>query len=56
MLKSISRDTDIVARIGGEEFAILLNCPKSEIVSIAEKIRKKTEALQFPDLKIKHNN
>ncbi|WP_353936661.1 sensor domain-containing diguanylate cyclase [uncultured Citrobacter sp.] len=41
--KSI-RDTDIFARVGGEEFGILLNCKdKDEAIIIAERIRKNVE-------------
>ncbi|MBJ8869616.1 GGDEF domain-containing protein [Citrobacter braakii] len=41
--KSI-RDTDIFARVGGEEFAILLKCnDKDEAIVIAERIRRNIE-------------
>lgn len=41
--KSI-RDTDIFARVGGEEFGILLNCTnKDEAIIVAERIRKSVE-------------
>ena len=41
--KSI-RDTDIFARVGGEEFAILLKCnDKDEAIVVAERIRRNVE-------------
>lgn len=41
---NVHNSTDIVARFGGEEFAILLpNTPKSACQDIAERIRKATE-------------
>lgn len=41
--KSI-RDTDIFARVGGEEFGILLKCKdKNEAMIVAERIRKNVE-------------
>ena len=41
--KSI-RDSDIFARIGGEEFAILLKCKdKDEVLVVAERIRRNVE-------------
>lgn len=46
-----SRDADLVARIGGEEFAIILfGCDSNHAKKIAEKIRTTIEAYQFKDL------
>ena len=48
MLKELLRETDIVARIGGEEFAVLLTGTGGEGGRIvAEKIRKNTEKKTF---------
>ena len=44
LLKSQLRETDIIARIGGEEFTILLLNADEEIgKTVAEKIRKRIE-------------
>ncbi|MEG2975382.1 MAG: EAL domain-containing protein [Comamonas sp.] len=46
MLQHNLRETDCLARMGGDEFAVLLeNCPPSHVSSIAEKLR--TAALQL---------
>jgi diguanylate cyclase (GGDEF)-like protein len=48
----VHRSTDLVARSGGEEFAILLpNTPQEEAIKIAEIIRKKIHQLQIPHQK-----
>ena len=48
IIKSVVRESDIVARWGGEEFAILLpNTKKDEAVGVAEKIRQTIEAFSF---------
>ncbi|HIJ81503.1 MAG TPA: EAL domain-containing protein [Desulfuromonadales bacterium] len=46
-LKSALRETDTIARIGGDEFILLLahSCSRSDVSSLAEKILK---ALQLP--------
>lgn len=42
------RDYDIISRMGGEEFSILLlNCSKFKAFKIAERIRKKAENTDF---------
>lgn len=51
------RGSDVVGRIGGEEFCILLNCDLQKAVEIGEKLRKLIEALSIKtpsnqDLKI----
>lgn len=44
ILKRLSRDTDVVARKGGEEFTVLLpDCDASKAVKVAERIRKTIE-------------
>ncbi len=49
ILKKSARSFDIVARKGGEEFAILLlNCPLETALEIAEKIRYSVENTKFP--------
>jgi len=49
-MKSMIRDGDLLARIGGEEFAILLHNTSLEGAKvIAEKIRFKTQELDFKD-------
>ncbi|WP_147534336.1 diguanylate cyclase [Bacillus marasmi] len=48
-LKQSSRSFDIVARKGGEEFAVLLlDCTLQRALEIAEKIRHKVEHTKFP--------
>lgn len=48
LLKESVRDFDLVARIGGEEFCIVLrDCPKAKTHEIAERIRKKIEGYDF---------
>jgi diguanylate cyclase len=42
------RDFDVIARVGGEEFSILLrDCGEARTCEIAEKIRKSVEANKF---------
>jgi two-component system cell cycle response regulator len=49
MLKKSCRDTDMAARVGGEEFVLILGqCGVEEAARQAEKIRKAVEALK-PD-------
>ncbi|WP_461205484.1 GGDEF domain-containing protein [Clostridium sp. DL1XJH146] len=51
MLKNNTRNEDTVARIGGEEFVILLSCTdKNSILIIGEKLRKKCEELIIKDM------
>jgi diguanylate cyclase len=48
LLKSMARNTDIVSRIGGEEFSILLlGCSHSEALGRAEKIRLAVQEHSF---------
>lgn len=48
MLKALSRKDDVLARIGGEEFVILLpNTDKGAAMTIAERIRHKAEDSVF---------
>ncbi len=50
VLKNCVRETDVVARWGGEEFAILLsNTEKEESIRIAEKINKKIASIKYAD-------
>lgn len=47
MLQNNLRETDCLARMGGDEFAVLLeNCPPSNVASIAEKLRQAAQQLQ----------
>ncbi|WP_172658826.1 sensor domain-containing diguanylate cyclase [Halarcobacter ebronensis] len=56
LLKEKRRKSDIAARIGGEEFAILLPTTKlKDAYNIAEKIRKETEQLQIEDNRLNIN-
>ena len=51
VLKNCVRETDVVARWGGEEFAILLsNTEKEEAITIAEKINKKIASIEYADV------
>lgn len=43
LLKSNIRGTDVVGRIGGEEFCIILECEQKIAIEVGEKIRKKIE-------------
>ncbi|GAB4306039.1 MAG: diguanylate cyclase [Myxococcota bacterium] len=48
VLKRCVRETDVVARFGGDEFIILLrNTPLSDGLKVAERIRKKIESQHF---------
>lgn len=47
MLQHNLRETDCLARMGGDEFAVLLeNCPPSNVSTIAEKLRLAAQQLQ----------
>ncbi len=49
-VQELLRETDILARIGGEEFTILLpNTEEDRARDIAERIRKRIEAIEVPD-------
>jgi len=57
VLSSSSRSFDIVSRIGGEEFSVILpDCPKQQAIEVAERLRVAVEIHEFilPD-KIKIN-
>lgn len=45
-LRTVARDRDVIGRFGGEEFVILLNCPPSDVITIAERIRQTVSALE----------
>ncbi|WP_373017558.1 EAL domain-containing protein [Thiomicrorhabdus sp.] len=48
ILQDQIRDSDMLARIGGDEFAILLeNCPTNNAETVAEKIRSSIEQYRF---------
>lgn len=48
ILVDTCRDFDIVSRVGGEEFSvILIDCPSSHAVEVAERIRKAVEEYSF---------
>jgi diguanylate cyclase (GGDEF)-like protein len=49
MAGALKRDTDLVARFGGEEFAIILPLTDpSQAAALAESIRRAVEGLQIP--------
>jgi diguanylate cyclase (GGDEF)-like protein len=49
ILRRFFRGSDLVARFGGEEFAVVLNGTRPEIAPrIAEQLRRKVESHQFP--------
>ncbi|MDH5637087.1 MAG: GGDEF domain-containing protein, partial [Nitrospinota bacterium] len=49
ILKRSARDTDIVARWGGEEFALILTeTPREKAEMVAKRIRKEVEETFFP--------
>jgi diguanylate cyclase (GGDEF)-like protein len=49
ILKEFFRASDLVGRVGGEEFAVVLNGTPNEIAPrIAEQLRRKVETHQFP--------
>lgn len=48
VLGNMSRDSDVVCRYGGEEFAIILrDTPSAGAVTVAERMRKAVETLQL---------
>ena len=50
LLRENTRDVDIVARWGGEEFVLLLpNTDKASAMAVAEKIRHRIETEPYPD-------
>ncbi len=52
VLKSLSRESDLVARYGGEEFVILcMDCDLKSAVQIAETIREKLRATPLESIK-----
>ena len=52
---SCVRKNDLVARIGGEEFAIMLPCTELEMaLLVAEKLRKRVEAAHLSDTEHSH--
>ncbi|MDP3112295.1 MAG: diguanylate cyclase [Thermodesulfovibrionales bacterium] len=47
-LKTVSRETDIVVRYGGEEFILMLpSTPKHEALTLADRIREKVEEYRY---------
>jgi len=47
-LKTVSRETDIVVRYGGEEFILMLpSTPKHEALTLADRIREKVEEYSY---------
>ncbi|RUO40807.1 hypothetical protein CWE22_01000 [Pseudidiomarina aestuarii] len=51
VLRSTSRDSDLIARWGGEEFAVLLSGPNADAAAlISERIRHAVEKADFSDL------
>jgi diguanylate cyclase (GGDEF)-like protein len=53
----IHRSADLVARCGGEEFAVILpNTPLEGVLRVAENIRTAIEALQIPHQSSDANN
>lgn len=48
VISAMARDTDVVARMGGDEFAVLLaNCPMEQAVRLAEDIRRRIDDIRF---------
>lgn len=48
ILKTVSRETDIVVRYGGEEFILMLpSTPKHEALTLADRIREKVEEFSY---------
>ncbi len=48
LMKSLIRQSDIIARIGGDEFGVILhNCPFDKAFDVAEKLRKKVAEFRF---------
>ena len=48
IIKGVVRESDIVARWGGEEFAVLLpNTPKIKAIGVADKIRQSISTVSF---------
>lgn len=55
-MKEVLRETDTIARIGGEEFLILLpNTPLESSIHVAEKIRNRISKKLYSQNEISHN-
>ena len=53
VLKKSSRNSDFVARFGGEEFSVILpNTDKQGAMHCAEELRRAIEAAKWPDRKV----
>ena len=48
-LAAIIRPTDILARWGGDEFALLAEGSTEDLLAIAERIRQNVESIEWPD-------
>jgi len=48
LLRHQMRDRDVIARMGGDEFAVLLpDCPREQALRVAERLRHGLESLRF---------
>ncbi|MBK4737330.1 sensor domain-containing diguanylate cyclase [Noviherbaspirillum pedocola] len=51
LARSLQREGDMVARYGGEEFVAVLDCGREGALLMAERMRRRVEALEIPHVR-----
>jgi diguanylate cyclase (GGDEF)-like protein len=55
LASSLQREGDLVARYGGEEFVAVLDCDREGALLMAERMRRRVEALEIPHVRSRAN-